>query len=127
VQRRLGVRSGDRRVHVGTGPHQRRDARRAIWEVPRPIGDDVQQRAPHAFALEPSRRQARALTQLLLEGRYVTSADRADRRHGNRLASVDDRRLPGVHHHGAYADPSASMKDPWVLAVIATRAYSWAR
>jgi len=91
------MRPGHPGVHVGPRRHQRGDARRTVWEVPRPVSDHVQEGAPYAIALQSCSRQARALTQQLLERRNVTGADRCHRRHGNRLVSVDDRRILGIH------------------------------
>jgi hypothetical protein len=39
------VRAGEARVDVGAGGHQRLDLRACLGDMPRPVGDDVQQGA----------------------------------------------------------------------------------
>jgi hypothetical protein len=95
VQGCLGVLADEAHADVGTRPHERGDRGRDVRTAPRPVGGDVQQRAP-TVTRQRADRQPRVVGEQPRQRVDVARARRLDR-------GVDHRRgergVTGIHGH----------------------------
>ena len=93
IRKALAMGADERRVHVGARGDQQPDRRRHLWEVPRPVGGEVQARARLLRVADGGASQVRPARQHTPESIRLPSGDGRDELHRVRVGRRQERRL----------------------------------